>query len=125
MFNIKKNGVITNSGPNQEWLDRHIKMGTFGCPASQNDDATWNISTQNEDGTWSEPTRNDDATWNPAEYQIEFVDDSIKTQVQLNYESREYIKSTDWYAIRFAETGVAIPTEVLTLRAAARAAVVE
>ncbi len=31
-----------------------------------------------------------------------------------------YLISTDWYATRLAETGKAIPTEVLTARQAAR-----
>lgn len=31
-----------------------------------------------------------------------------------------YLSSTDWYATRFAETGKAIPDEVITKRNAAR-----
>ena len=31
-----------------------------------------------------------------------------------------YLTSTDWYATRLAETGKAIPTEILTERQAAR-----
>ena len=31
------------------------------------------------------------------------------------------LASTDWYVVRFAETGVAIPAEVTTARSAARA----
>jgi hypothetical protein len=46
-------------------------------------------------------------------------------QLRINAESRDYLASTDWYAIRFAETGIAIPDEIITARAAARAAIVE
>lgn len=46
-------------------------------------------------------------------------------QAQVNQESREYLASTDWYVVRFAETGIAIPQEILDARAAARAAIVE
>jgi hypothetical protein len=35
-----------------------------------------------------------------------------------------YLASTDWYVVRQAETGKAIPADVLELRAAARLAVV-
>ena len=42
-----------------------------------------------------------------------------------NAESMAYLASTDWYAIRSAETGVAVPDEITTARAAARAAIIE
>ena len=32
----------------------------------------------------------------------------------------QYLKDTDWYATRYAETGTAIPEEILTKRAQAR-----
>ena len=35
--------------------------------------------------------------------------------------ARDYLSKTDWYAARFGETGVAIPQEILDMRAAARA----
>jgi hypothetical protein len=36
------------------------------------------------------------------------------------HEAMEYLKSTDWYAARLAETGTAIPEEILEKRQAAR-----
>lgn len=36
-------------------------------------------------------------------------------------EAQAYLDSTDWYVVRFAETGVPVPVEVTTKRAAARA----
>jgi hypothetical protein len=36
-----------------------------------------------------------------------------------------YLASTDWYAVRFAETGQAIPEDVVTQRAEARARISE
>lgn len=33
-INILKNGVVTNSGPDQEWLDKQLAMGNFGDPFS-------------------------------------------------------------------------------------------
>ena len=45
-------------------------------------------------------------------------------QEVTNVESMSYLASTDWYAIRYAETGVAVPSDVTTARAAARSAIV-
>jgi len=45
-------------------------------------------------------------------------------QEVTNSESMAYLDSTDWYAIRYAETGVAVPSDVTTARAAARSAIV-
>jgi hypothetical protein len=39
---------------------------------------------------------------------------------QQKYEAREYLKSTDWYAARLAETATPIPEAVLEKRSAAR-----
>lgn len=44
-------------------------------------------------------------------------------QAEINAESLAYLASTDWMVIRFAETGVAIPAEVMTKRQTARDAV--
>jgi hypothetical protein len=40
---------------------------------------------------------------------------------QQKHEAREYLNSTDWYAARLAETGKAIPEDVIAKRQAARA----
>ena len=41
-----------------------------------------------------------------------------------NATSQAYLDSTDWYITRHAETAVAVPADVTTARAAARAAIV-
>lgn len=46
-------------------------------------------------------------------------------QQQVNAEARAYLSSTDWYVLRQQETGIAIPAEILELRAEARARVIE
>ena len=48
-------------------------------------------------------------------------DDDALLQRAINFEADEFLRSTDWYVSRFAETGVAIPQEILDMRAAARA----
>ena len=45
-------------------------------------------------------------------------------QATTNAVSKAYLRSTDWYVTRNAETAVAVPADVTTARAAARAAIV-
>ena len=56
----------------------------------------------------------------------EYTDAEIaaNAQAETNATSQEYLASTDWYITRHAETGVAVPADVTTARAAARAAIV-
>jgi len=49
---------------------------------------------------------------------------SLTDQEIINDESEAYLKETDWYVSRYAETGVAVPADVTTGRANARAAIV-
>lgn len=46
-------------------------------------------------------------------------------QAQANAEARAYLAGTDWYVVRFAETGVAIPAEISAARQAARESIIE
>ena len=46
-------------------------------------------------------------------------------QKATNADNRAYLKETDWYAIRKSEAGTAIPSDIVTKRAEARAAIVE
>ena len=57
----------------------------------------------------------------------QFTDAEIasNTQAETNATSLAYLASTDWYITRKAETGDAVPSEITTLRAAARAAITE
>jgi hypothetical protein len=45
-------------------------------------------------------------------------------QTDANVIHQAYLASTDWYITRHAETAVAVPADVTTARAAARAAIV-
>ena len=44
-------------------------------------------------------------------------------QAATNRQARAYLASTDWYVVRWTETGVPVPAEITTARAAARAAI--
>ena len=54
----------------------------------------------------------------------EFTDAEIaaNTQAETNATSQAYLDSTDWYITRFTEASVAVPADVTTARAEARAA---
>jgi len=47
----------------------------------------------------------------------------LTAQEIINNDSYNYLDDTDWYVTRFAETGVAVPGDVATARANARAAI--
>lgn len=44
-------------------------------------------------------------------------------QAQINQEALAYLASTDWYVVRFSETGVDIPDDVKAKRQEARDAI--
>lgn len=52
------------------------------------------------------------------------IDDSI-IQAMDNEANKAYLTETDWYVTRKAETGKAIPDDVLAKREAARAAIIQ
>lgn len=57
----------------------------------------------------------------PAEYEITEVDVTEELeQKQINAESEAYLRKTDWYAIRFADSGEPMPEDVKLKRKAAR-----
>jgi hypothetical protein len=47
-----------------------------------------------------------------------------KEQIAINTDALAYLDLTDWYVVRFSETGVAIPDEIKTKRQEARDAIV-
>ena len=50
--------------------------------------------------------------------------DAFASQKKINETAQEYLTSTDWYSIRAAEGGTAMPADVKTKRAEERAKVV-
>jgi hypothetical protein len=69
---------------------------------------------QDEDGnTTSKTIRRFQIVRNPEPTTIELNEQRIS-------ELESYLNSTDWYAVRYAETGVEIPVDIKTERQAAR-----
>jgi len=110
MIHIKKNGIVTNIGPDQAWLDAHIAMGTFGSPALYQDvqvlvspevrgevQVLQSPATFNEFGEELTPAtysinpdglieaavyRTETQLVSPAEYEIEIIDNSAELEAQ-------------------------------------------
>ena len=55
----------------------------------------------------------------------EFTDAEIadNAQQEINQENLAYLADTDWYVIRKADTGMAVPSDIADARAVARAAI--
>jgi hypothetical protein len=51
-------------------------------------------------------------------------DKNAYIQKVINEYYRQYLASTDWYVLRFSETGVSIPSEITSARAEARTKVI-
>ena len=53
------------------------------------------------------------------------IDTEKEERERINLESRNYLKETDWYVIRFVDEGTPIPEDIQLKRKEARAKVVE
>jgi hypothetical protein len=45
-------------------------------------------------------------------------------QLQINADALDYLASTDWYCVRFIDSGVAIPDDIKKLRELSRNAII-
>ena len=60
------------------------------------------------------------------EYEVQTEDITADlAQREVNDEARAYLRETDWYVTRFAETGVEIPEEIKSQRQMARESIIE
>ena len=59
------------------------------------------------------------------EFLDSIVEEGDTVEDMENYEARRYLAETDWYVTRKAETGKAIPDDILTKRQEAREKVIE
>ena len=108
-MNIENNTAWITSCKSQEsgWLVN----GTMSVP---NDPANRHCA---DVLAWIEEGNTPDPQFTPDEI-------AANAQAAINGESLAYLASTDWYVTRQSETDVAVPQDILTLRAEARAAVV-
>lgn len=154
MIKILKNGIVTNAGPDQAWLDKHIAMGTFGsAPIYSSEEVLISPevrgevqflvseATFNEYGEEITPALYDtdpDGVITPAvyetvttlvyvgDYTVEIIDDSAqKAQELINSEAKTFLAATDYIVIRASERGESLSSEFKAEREAARARIVE
>ena len=129
-------GVVTNQAKFEtqtqadQWIFAQTALRSFGKPerwvdsedlTAMGEDKTKAIASQQVGGPEDERTQYKFAV----EYTIEMSD--ITTQVLMakaNEDATAYLIATDWYVIRLAETQKAIPTDILSKRAAARLTIV-
>jgi len=125
--NIIKNNQVTNSGsfPTQQladdWIAQEAANNSWGKPDR------WLSFTGEPEAGYTDTREVEDKTeyFYPCEYSINQIDISDQVaQEQLNIESEEYLKSTDWYILREMDSGVVCPQEIKTARAEARANIV-
>ena len=65
-----------------------------------------------------------DSQYLPGQVWDEASSSILDTQASLDFKSRLYLQATDLYISRITVTGVAVPSEITTKRAEARAAIV-
>ena len=91
--------------------------------AEFNENVSW-VSGADSNGTAIFGSKPDAVTWTAVKAHMD-KQDSFATQEQTNQTARAYLAETDWYAIRAAEGGTAMPSDVATKRAAERAKIVD
>ena len=106
-------------------------IGTYefvitGAPSTEeefNSQVKW-VSGSDSNGTAIFGSKPDAVTWAKVKADMD-KQDAFASQKVINETARAYLASTDWYAIREAEGGTAMPSDVKTKRAAERAKVVD
>ena len=106
-------------------------IGTYefvitGAPSTEaefNSQVKW-VSGADSNGTAIFGSKPDAVTWAKVKADMD-KQDKFADQKVINETARAYLASTDWYSIREAEGGTAMPSDVKTKRAAERAKVVE
>jgi len=97
-----------------------------GAPSTEaefNSQVKW-VSGADSSGTAIFGSKPDAVTWAKVKADMD-KQDKFADQKVINETAQAYLNSTDWYSIREAEGGKAMPSDVKTKRAEERAKVVE
>lgn len=125
MIKILKNGIVTNVGPDQEWLEKHQAMGSFGKNASTERVLVSlgipAVLDENGAEIYAGVAEVVDIIEVPADYTI-VIEDIIDNSVQekINADALKFLAETDYMIIREYETGIICPEEIKDQRQAAR-----
>ena len=96
-----------------------------GAPSTEaefNSQVKW-VSGADSNGTAIFGSKPDAVTWTKVKADMD-KQDAFVNQKAINETAQAYLNSTDWYSIREAEGGTAMPSDVKTKRAEERAKVV-
>ena len=108
-------------------IDGDGRVGEYAFPAN-----LWAIQLDGNEGEaeWTDGPNTSIAPDDVAQYVTMWENNAPEVAIEppaqevINGNSLTYLISTDWYVIRYAETGAAVPDDVTTARAEARAAIV-
>ena len=100
-----------------------VIRGDVTTEAEFNSKVEWVVGKDSND-TAIMGAKPDAVTWTKVKADMD-KQDAFASQKVINETARAYLASTDWYAIREAEGGTAMPSDVKTKSAAERAKVVD
>ena len=100
-----------------------VIRGDVTTEAEFNSKVEWVVGKDSND-TAIMGAKPDAVTWEKVKADMD-KQDAFASQKVINETARAYLASTDWYAIREAEGGTAMPSDVKPKRAAERAKVVD
>jgi hypothetical protein len=99
-----------------------VISGDVKTEADFNANVKW-VSGADSNGTAIFGSKPDAVTWTKVKADMDKQDAFVK-QKAINATAQAYLTSTDWYSIRAAEGGTAMPADVKTKRAGERAKIV-
>jgi len=99
-----------------------VISGDVKTEADFNANVKW-VSGADSNGTAIFGSKPDAVTWTKVKADMDKQDAFVK-QKAINATAQAYLTSTDWYSIRAAEGGTAMPADVKTKRAEERAKIV-
>ena len=100
-----------------------IVSGIVTTEAEFNSQVKWVVGKDSND-TAIMGAKPDAVTWTKVKADMD-KQDAFESQKLINETAKAYLASTDWYSIRAAEGGTAMPADIKTKRAEARAKVVD
>jgi hypothetical protein len=99
-----------------------VISGDVKTEADFNANVKW-VSGADSNGTAIFGSKPDAVTWTKVKADMDKQDAFVNQKV-INATAQAYLTSTDWYSIRAAEGGTAMPSDVKTKRAEERAKIV-
>jgi hypothetical protein len=99
-----------------------VISGDVKTEADFNANVKW-VSGADSNGTAIFGSKPDAVTWTKVKADMD-KQDAFVNQKAINETAQAYLTSTDWYSIRAAEGGTAMPSDVKTKRAEERAKIV-